>query len=256
MIWKYLQVVGLRDGKTYFELNLVFDNCAGQNKNRMVIRLLFFLVKMKIFKTARAIFLIKGHTKNDCDRMFNLMKQDYRKTNCYTPPELNDLINKHPLCTAIPMLPNDFLDWDALQNKMVDKADGILKNHIFTVKSSDSNNVWIQEYNGAPISKQMLVKNAYLNSDWRKVFKLDVVPPPKLPDIKWNELYYKWGRFVPEDRKKGLVYFCKEPPASVKKKINEQVQQAKQAREKRSRGADSVAVAPQKKKPPQKRVRK
>ena len=203
MIWKYLQVVGLRDGKTYFELNLVFDNCAGQNKNRMVIRLLFFLVKMKIFKTARAIFLIKGHTKNDCDRMFNLMKQDYRKMNCYTPPELNDLINKHPLCTAIPMLPNDFLDWDALQNKMVDKADGILKNHIFTVKSSDSNNVWIQEYNRAPISKQMLVKNAYLNSDWRKVFKLDVVPPPKLPDIKWNKLYYKWGRFVPEDRKKG-----------------------------------------------------
>ena len=53
------------------ELNLFFDNCAGQNKNRMVFRLLLLLVKRKIARLARAIFLIRGHTKNDCDRIFN-----------------------------------------------------------------------------------------------------------------------------------------------------------------------------------------
>ena len=40
------------------------DNCGGQNKNRRVLRLLFFLVKKKIAVEARIVFLIKGHTKD------------------------------------------------------------------------------------------------------------------------------------------------------------------------------------------------
>jgi hypothetical protein len=67
LIWKFLEVQGLRNGSTANEINLVFDNCAGQNKNRMVTRFLFYLVKLKICQTARAIFLVKGHTKNNCD---------------------------------------------------------------------------------------------------------------------------------------------------------------------------------------------
>jgi hypothetical protein len=113
MIWKYLGLTKLCDSNNgpVLEINLVFDNCTGQNKNRMVTRLLlFFLVKLGICKTARAIFLVKGHTKNDCDCMFNLMKYDYRKVNCFTPPELIALVNKHPQVTAIPMEPHGFLD--------------------------------------------------------------------------------------------------------------------------------------------------
>jgi hypothetical protein len=141
-IWKFLRI----QGQMANEINLVFDNCAGQNKNRMVTRFLFFLVKLKVRRTARAIFLVKGHTKNDCDRMFNLMKYDYRKTNCFTPPKLIELVNQHPQVTAIPMEMGDFLDWDTLENKLVSKAEGILKNHIFTVRKIDSNRIMIQEY--------------------------------------------------------------------------------------------------------------
>ena len=110
MIWKTLNFKGLINGQTAKEINIVFDNCAGQNKNRMVSRLLFFMVKLKLCLTARAIFLVKGHTKNDCDRMFNLMKYDYRSVNVYTPPELLELINRHPQVKAIWMRSNDFRD--------------------------------------------------------------------------------------------------------------------------------------------------
>ena len=65
------------------EINIVFDNCAGQNKNRMVLRFMLWLVSKGVCKTARAIFLVRGHTKNHCDRMFNLLKQTYRKSNIY-----------------------------------------------------------------------------------------------------------------------------------------------------------------------------
>ena len=59
------------------EINFVFDNCGGQNKNRMVLRFMIMLAKLKMARVVRAIFLIKGHTKNDCDRMFNLLKYDW-----------------------------------------------------------------------------------------------------------------------------------------------------------------------------------
>jgi hypothetical protein len=144
-----VELQGLRNGRaTALEINLVFDNCARQNKNRrMVTQLLFFLVELKICHTARAIFLVKGRTKNDCGRMLNLMKYDYWKVNCYTPSQqLIDIVNRHPQVNALAVQPSDFLDWDTLQNKMIAKADGILNNHIFTVKSKDSNQITIQEY--------------------------------------------------------------------------------------------------------------
>ena len=33
MTWKTLKLKGLLDGRRALEINLVFDNCAGQNKN-------------------------------------------------------------------------------------------------------------------------------------------------------------------------------------------------------------------------------
>jgi hypothetical protein len=40
-IWKFLQLKGLHNGKTAHEISFVFNNCAGQNKDRMVTRFLF-----------------------------------------------------------------------------------------------------------------------------------------------------------------------------------------------------------------------
>jgi hypothetical protein len=241
MIWKELQIQGLLNGKCAHEINLVFDNCTGQNKNRMVMRLLFFLVKLKVCATARAIFLVKGHTKNDCDRMFNLMKGLYRKSNVYTPVELLALMNTHPQCTAIQMDPSDFKDWDALENTMVKKADGILSNHIFLVRARDSNRMMIQEFSGEPYIRQVLVREAYQECDWSQHFNLATAIPPGLPDIKWDTLYSKWGRFIPEDRKPGLIYYTKKPPESIKKKLAEQADEARMQRAKRTRaGADEA----------------
>ncbi len=242
-IWKFLELKGLRNGRTAAEICFVFDNCTGQNKNRMVTRLLFYLVRLKICRTAMAVFLVKGHTKNDCDRMFNLMKYDYRKTNCYTPGHLINLVNHHPQVNAVAMADDDFLDWDSLQDTMIAKADGILKNHIFTVRARDPYYIMLQEYDGATISRQLLVKKAFHGNDvdWNKeVAKLKVIPSPGLPDIKWNELYYKWGRFIPEDQKQGLIYYVKKPPSEVKRQIQEQSAAEKSARKKRSRTAGKM----------------
>ena len=207
----------------------------------MVYRFLFYLVKLRVCRIARAIFLVKGHTKNGCDRMFNLMKYDYRKVNCYTPTELLELVNRHPQVHAVAMKEEEFLNWDALENKMIAKMDSVKKNHIFTVRSSDSNCMLIQECSGAPVLRQQLVLPQFRDVDWRHYFQLEKLKPPGLPDIKWNELYSKWGQFIPEDRKHGLKYYIEKPPASLKRAIAAQSAQAKAARAKRSRGGTTEA---------------
>jgi hypothetical protein len=55
--------------KPFKELNFIMDNCGGQNKNMHVLRALHFIVKRKIAVVARAIFLVRGHTKNACDQL-------------------------------------------------------------------------------------------------------------------------------------------------------------------------------------------
>jgi hypothetical protein len=79
LIVKTLQQLNLlREDSAGGELNIIFDNCSGQNKNNTVLRLAGWLNAMKYFDTVNFIFLVVGHTKNAADRLFNLLKSEYR----------------------------------------------------------------------------------------------------------------------------------------------------------------------------------
>ena len=92
------------------------DNCTGQNKvsmfglfgssltlwqlpfdslyilfeNDYVLRLASFLVEYGCFKNVSFCFYIVGHTKNICDRMFNSLKKNYRRSNLYNMEQVTD----------------------------------------------------------------------------------------------------------------------------------------------------------------------
>ena len=64
MVMLYLKKKGwLNWQKTGKELNILLDNCGGQNKNNFVLWLANLLVECKFFKTVNFIFYVKGHTK-------------------------------------------------------------------------------------------------------------------------------------------------------------------------------------------------
>jgi hypothetical protein len=44
-------------------LTLIFDNCAGQNKNNNVLRLALYIVGVGLFLEVEIIFYIRSHTK-------------------------------------------------------------------------------------------------------------------------------------------------------------------------------------------------
>jgi hypothetical protein len=242
------------------ELNFVMDNCSGQNKNRHVLRLLHFLVKRKVATVVRAIFLIAGHTKNDCDRLFNTMKKDYRKSNCYTPQDLVACMT-HQDVEPIEVTADAFYDWDKLEKAHVSEPTGEVKaNHIFTVDMNvDNGNTMvfrISDKTGEPTSK-VLVKKAFRNSNtqyWLNL-KPTPIPPVGIQDIKWQTLHKQWGAFIPEEKKKEWRYYYEEPPEEIKKQIKDNSKEARATRQKRSRtvvtdgGEDKkVAAKPTKKK--------
>ena len=68
----------LRENSVGGELNIIFDNCLGQNKNNTVLKLATWMMAMNYFKEVNFLFLVVGHTKNSADRLFNCLKQEYR----------------------------------------------------------------------------------------------------------------------------------------------------------------------------------
>ncbi len=53
----------IQEGVCGAKLNVVFDNCSGQNKNNTVLKLVQYLVEMDYFKKVNFIFLVVGHRK-------------------------------------------------------------------------------------------------------------------------------------------------------------------------------------------------
>lgn len=239
MLYAELKRKGITDGGAPVkEINFFFDNCSGQNKNRMVLRFIVCLVKMKICKTARAAFLIRGHTKNDCDRLFNLMKKEYRKCNVYNEEDFINAINSHKDVTAIAF--NEFLDFDTFQEKSMRKIERVLTNHIFEVSDSNPNHMTVQNAIGEPTKTQEIVKDDYQGIDWNEtVMDLQRIPPPGIQDIKWRELYDKWRPLIPEDKRSGLRYFTEDPGKERRQKVKEHTNKSKQQRKDRSR-SDSL----------------
>ncbi len=67
----------IRDNEKRGELNIIFDNCARQNKNNTVLRLIPYLVELGYFKAVNFVFLVVGHAKNSADMLFNVLKTIY-----------------------------------------------------------------------------------------------------------------------------------------------------------------------------------
>ena len=90
------------------ELSFIMDNCAGQNKNRMVLRLATWLVEAEYFNKVNFIFYIVGHTKNACDRWFSILKQKYQRRNIYSFDDLIGSLKTHSYITVTAATEDDF----------------------------------------------------------------------------------------------------------------------------------------------------
>ncbi len=117
----------LRNNAVGGELNFIFDDCSGQNKNNTVIKLAVWLVDLGYFWLINFIFLVVGHTKNAADRLFNSMKKEYRKHNVFTFEDLVSKLEWSDLVTIHETIANDFLDYNQLLDGIYKKLAGHVK---------------------------------------------------------------------------------------------------------------------------------
>jgi len=123
----------LREDSVGGELNIIFDNCSGQNKNNTVLKLAAWLMAMNYFKEVNFTCFIVGHTKNAANCLFNSLKTEYRLQNLFTFQDLSEALNRSQMVTVHPASPEDFLDYDKVMNYLYRPLAGIIKkNHIFS----------------------------------------------------------------------------------------------------------------------------
>jgi hypothetical protein len=109
-----------------------FDNFPGQNKNNCVLKILCaWLIEKGFFSKVSAIFLVKGHTKNPCDHLFNALKRFYRAQNIETFKDLIDILNQS-VDVATEVIPEDFHDWATMFKGLYTDFPIVLKyQHLF-----------------------------------------------------------------------------------------------------------------------------
>jgi hypothetical protein len=126
------------------KLNIIFDNCLGQNKNNTVIRPAAWLNAMNYFREVNFTFLVVGHTKNAAYCLFNCLKTKYHLQNLFTFQDLLEALNRLPMVAVHPTSPVDFHDYDQLMKDLFQTLSGRIKmNHIFYCNNDGSQmNIW------------------------------------------------------------------------------------------------------------------
>ena len=201
---------------------LVCDNCAGQNKNRMVLRYCVWLVESAKFDRVSLIFLVAGHTKNPCDRMFNLMKLEYHHKNIFDVDDLINSLGAHPLVDAQPA--PDFKDYDAYFDKGYERPTGFKQFHCFEIVSSmekkeSLTTIQMRRSNLVALDtpdKILNVSKKTMPEPARKewlTMRPSISQKPGLRTIKRVELSQKFAPLIPLEYRRRALY--QPPSASV-----------------------------------------
>ena len=198
-------------------LSYVLDNCGGQNKNRMVLRLALFLVETGKFKCVRFVFLVRGHTKNACDRLFNLLKKTYRASDIYTLNQLHNVLNEADDVEASLVNTNQFKNYDELLDKYYKRLQtgSVNINHIFECKRENPTTLLISRVHGDEQVSQDLglgLPIGKLRTDVIKTTEAHTLDAPGLAMIKQVDLFKKWRPFIPVQFQDEI---CPEPSPEV-----------------------------------------
>ncbi|CAH2089734.1 unnamed protein product [Euphydryas editha] len=96
LLLRYFSTHGIHSDK----LVLISDGCCGQDNNYVMVYFLYCLVHaLKLFKSIKYIFSIRGHTYLPNDQDFSLIRNKKKKMTAEVPDDWNDLmetVRKNP----------------------------------------------------------------------------------------------------------------------------------------------------------------
>jgi len=219
-----------QEGTTGKQLSIILDNCGGQNKNNIVLRLALWLVECKYFKKVEIIFYVRGHTKNACDRLFNQLKKHYHKQQIFTMGQMVTALDSSRYVSFNLANSHCFLDYAEMLDFFYNKfpAGMIQQNHVFWVEDSNPTTMYIKASDDAEIVEVDFMKGDYEDRmDELLDFVIAPIEAPGLREIKQVELYTKFRKFVPEEFRDEI---CPKPSDHVLEKIKKDRSEKTKAR--------------------------
>ena len=231
------------------EITIIMDNCAGQNKNRMVLRLIILLVELGYYKRVNCLFLVVGHTKNACDRFFNLLKLKYRQSNVYS---MDDLLKVLSTCEAIEpeaLAEGDIKDFDSFERKIYKVTlQGSSKFQFFYSKDDEKGILFCAETTASEATpwkagkKMNSPERAQLLQEFPSPSVIPVVPAPGITPQKQVEMH-KFHKYIPPEYQNDPLY--QHPPDEVIANIKKHQKDWKCLRVEQKEGA-ATALKPSK----------
>lgn len=108
------KVLNMMSSKTLKKHAVIWsDNCIGQNKNRMVLFALIYLVANGIYDIIDHKYLVSGHSFMSCDRDFAQIEKRKKVVKCFEPKDVEKMIrescHKNPF-EVVNLDQNDFKD--------------------------------------------------------------------------------------------------------------------------------------------------
>lgn len=107
------------------------------------------LTEIGIFEKCSNLYLVRGHTKNACDRMFMLLKQHFHYKNIYTKEQLNINLNQNDGVEAIEINSEFFNEIDEMLDCFYKRLESgsINRTHIFlwNIQIQESSNLKIPQ---------------------------------------------------------------------------------------------------------------
>ncbi|XP_041373710.1 LOW QUALITY PROTEIN: uncharacterized protein LOC121386766 [Gigantopelta aegis] len=132
------------------DVHLHADNCAGQNKNSVMMWYLLWRVLTGRHRSVKISFLLTGHTKFSCDWCFGLVKRLFRKTEVNCLAEISEVVNASSNVNIAQLCGHesgevivDTFDWTHYLGTYFRKLVGIKKYHHLTFHD---NKVTVMEF--------------------------------------------------------------------------------------------------------------
>jgi len=98
------------------------DNCAGQNKNKMLVFAMFYLVKSGWFESIECRFLVSGHSFMPCDQDFAMIEKRKKRFSAMVPTEIKELIQSSKLNNPFEVVDiedGDIIDFNVMANQFL-----------------------------------------------------------------------------------------------------------------------------------------
>ncbi len=168
-----------------------------------------WLKEMRYFKRVSFVFLIVGHTKNVCHRLFNSLKHEYRKKNIFTMDKSIVALDVSAKITVNTTVASDFLDYNGAFKALYKNLSGLVKNnHIFTcngdedeliMKIRESNLDELEIIRHAAVRPSRGIRNDIEKLRIRSEALLQPIKPPGINPYKLVELFFKYRPVVPPE---------------------------------------------------------